>query len=88
MTIASRFLVLLVRVYQWVLAPLFPPSCRFEPTCSSYAVEALGRHGAVRGGWLTLRRLVRCNPWGSAGYDPVAPAATPAEPSCCPGHRR
>ena len=90
MTIAARFLIFGVRVYQWVLAPLFPPSCRFEPTCSTYAVEALRRHGAWRGGFLTLRRLARCNPWGRAGYDPVPPVDTPStrSPSCCAGHRR
>ncbi|BBK29589.1 putative membrane protein insertion efficiency factor [Allostella humosa] len=90
MNIATRCLVVCARAYQWVLSPLFPPSCRFEPTCSAYAVEALGRHGALRGSWLTLRRLVRCNPWGSAGYDPVpSPDSAPARtPSCCAGHRR
>jgi putative membrane protein insertion efficiency factor len=91
----ARLLVLVVRAYQWVLAPLLPPACRFEPTCSAYAVEALGRHGAVRGGWLTLRRLARCNPWGPAGYDPVPAAGqTAAGPvhrcthSRCAGLRR
>ncbi|BBK44730.1 putative membrane protein insertion efficiency factor [Allostella vacuolata] len=90
MTIAARFLIVGVRVYQWVLAPLFPPSCRFEPTCSTYAVEALRRHGAWRGGLLTLRRLARCNPWGRAGYDPVPPVdpQSTRSPSCCAGHRR
>lgn len=95
MTIAARLLVSGVRAYQWVLAPLFPPSCRFEPTCSCYAMEAVGRHGAVRGGWLTLRRLARCNPWGGAGYDPVPPpvaasvgAPSGCAPSCSSGHRR
>ncbi len=88
-SVGARLLVGGVRVYQWVLAPLFPPSCRFEPTCSCYAVEAVGRHGALRGGWLTLRRLARCNPWGGAGYDPVPPPATSVGiPSCCAGHRR
>lgn len=88
--VAARLLLGCVRCYQWVLAPLFPPSCRFEPTCSRYAMEAIGRHGALRGGWLTLVRLARCNPWGGAGYDPVPPpAATRAgTPSCCAGHRR
>ncbi len=91
----SRLLVLAVRAYQWVLSPILPVSCRFEPTCSAYAVEALGRHGALRGGWLALRRLARCHPWGSAGYDPVPPAGPTAarpESTCthsrCAGHRR
>ncbi len=61
----------LIRIYQWVIAPLFPGSCRFEPSCSHYAAEAIARHGAVRGTWLALWRIVRCNPWGDAGLDPV-----------------
>lgn len=64
-------LILLVRVYQITLSPLLPTSCRYYPSCSTYAIEALERHGAVRGGWLTLRRLVRCNPFMPGGYDPV-----------------
>jgi uncharacterized protein len=64
-------LILLVRVYQITLSPLLPASCRYYPSCSTYAVEALERHGALRGGWLTLRRLVRCNPFRPGGYDPV-----------------
>jgi len=68
---AARLLRLLVRGYQLFISPMLPPSCRFEPSCSSYALEALTRHGAVRGGWLALRRIVRCHPWGGCGYDPV-----------------
>lgn len=64
-------LILLVRTYQIVLAPLLPVSCRYYPSCSTYAIEALDRHGAFRGGWLTLRRLARCNPFRPGGYDPV-----------------
>lgn len=64
-------LIMLVRVYQIVLSPLLPASCRYYPSCSTYAVEALERHGALRGGWLTLRRLARCNPFRPGGYDPV-----------------
>ena len=60
-----------VRAYQWFISPLLPPNCRYEPTCSAYAVEALQRHGLLRGSWLTLRRLLRCHPWGASGYDPV-----------------
>jgi putative membrane protein insertion efficiency factor len=60
-----------VRVYQLVVSPLLPPSCRFLPTCSDYAAEAIRRHGAVRGLLLALRRLARCHPWGGSGYDPV-----------------
>jgi uncharacterized protein len=64
-------LILLVRTYQIVLSPLLPASCRYYPSCSAYAIEALERHGAIRGGWLTLRRLARCNPFRPGGYDPV-----------------
>jgi putative membrane protein insertion efficiency factor len=66
-----RALRAMVRAYQWCLRPLLPPACRFHPSCSHYADEALARHGAWRGGWLTLRRLVRCGPWSDGGYDPV-----------------
>jgi uncharacterized protein len=64
-------LVLLVRAYQVTLSPLLPASCRYYPSCSTYAIEALQRHGALRGGWLTIRRLARCNPFRPGGYDPV-----------------
>ncbi len=67
----TRVAILFVRFYQRVLSPLKPASCRFSPTCSTYAIEALQRHGALRGGWLATRRLCRCHPWGGHGYDPV-----------------
>ncbi len=62
---------LLVRGYRWFLSPLLPPACRFYPSCSEYAEEALERHGAWRGGWLAARRLCRCGPWHCGGCDPV-----------------
>lgn len=61
----------LIRAYQLVISPLLPASCRYLPSCSAYAAEALELHGPVRGGWLALRRLLRCHPWGGSGYDPV-----------------
>ena len=64
-------LIGLVRFYQLCISPFTPPSCRFTPTCSQYALEALRRHGPVKGLWLTLRRLSKCHPWGGSGYDPV-----------------
>ena len=64
-------LILLVRGYQRVLSPLKPPTCRFLPTCSSYTIEALQRHGVVKGGWIATKRICRCHPWGGHGYDPV-----------------
>ena len=68
-------LLLPVHVYRWVISPLLPPSCRFYPSCSAYAVEALTVHGAFRGSWLTLRRLGKCGPWHPGGLDPVPPAS-------------
>lgn len=64
-------LVVPVKLYQVMISPLLPPSCRYYPSCSAYAIEALERHGALRGGWLTLCRLARCHPWGGSGLDPV-----------------
>ncbi len=69
--IASRLLIAPIRLYQLAISPMLPPSCRYRPTCSHYAIEALARHGPVKGGWLALRRIARCHPWGGAGYDPV-----------------
>ncbi len=65
----------LVRVYQWVFRPVIGTTCRFAPSCSDYALEALRTHGALRGSWLAARRLLRCNPWFAGGHDPVPPAS-------------
>jgi len=64
-------LVGLVRFYQVCISPLKPASCRFTPTCSQYALEALRKYGPFKGSWLALRRILRCHPWGGSGYDPV-----------------
>jgi putative membrane protein insertion efficiency factor len=64
-------LIFLVRGYQVVISPLFPPACRYYPSCSQYAIEALEKHGALRGGWLAARRIARCHPFRPGGYDPV-----------------
>lgn len=64
-------LIALIRLYQKLISPGLPPSCRFAPSCSQYALEALQRYGALRGVWLGARRLVRCHPWHPGGYDPV-----------------
>ncbi len=77
----SRGLVLLIRGYQRAVSPLLPPACRFTPSCSSYGVEAIQVHGAARGSWLALRRLLRCHPWGGSGYDPVPPRKDARPPS-------
>ena len=69
--IAIAPLVGLVRFYQVCISPLKPASCRFTPTCSQYALEALRNYGPFKGGWLALGRILRCHPWGGSGYDPV-----------------
>jgi putative membrane protein insertion efficiency factor len=69
--VATVSLQALIRTYQLVLSPVLPPSCRYLPSCSDYAVEAIGRHGALVGVGLAARRLARCHPWGGNGYDPV-----------------
>jgi len=74
---AALLLIALVRLYQATLAYFFRGACRFEPSCSRYATEALSTHGAARGGIMALRRLCRCHPWGGAGYDPVPAPAKP-----------
>ena len=68
-----------VRAYQLLLSPLLPPSCRYHPTCSAYAIEALETHGALRGSWLAVTRIARCHPFRAGGFDPVPPP--PSAPS-------
>lgn len=68
---AVRFFVFLVRIYQRIVSPLLPQTCRFHPSCSAYSIEALREHGALRGIWMTLRRILRCHPLSAGGYDPV-----------------
>jgi hypothetical protein len=69
--VLARFLIVIVRLYRVVISPWTPPACRFVPTCSGYAIGAIERHGALRGGWMALRRIGRCHPFGGQGYDPV-----------------
>lgn len=78
MTLGRRAALACVRAYQVVLAPHFAGSCRHLPSCSAYAAEAIERFGVVRGSWLALRRLARCHPLGSSGYDPVPPTSPSA----------
>ncbi len=68
---AVWLLTSLVRLYQRFISPMTPPSCRYVPTCSQYAIEAIRKHGPIRGLYLALRRILRCHPWGGSGYDPV-----------------
>ena len=74
----ARLLLSVIRFYRRAVSPALPPSCRFTPTCSGYAEEAIRRHGAGRGGWLALRRVLRCHPFGGNGFDPV-PGPDPAD---------
>ncbi|MBF2758762.1 MAG: membrane protein insertion efficiency factor YidD [Ectothiorhodospiraceae bacterium AqS1] len=78
MRLPLRFLIACVKAYRWLISPLFPPCCRYLPTCSEYAIEALQRHGALKGSILSLRRLARCHPFSASGFDPVPPAAADA----------
>lgn len=67
----AAVLILPIRFYQLCISPMLGSSCRFTPTCSQYAVEALRKHGPLKGSWLAVRRICRCHPWGGSGYDPV-----------------
>ncbi|MGH3487024.1 MAG: membrane protein insertion efficiency factor YidD [Actinopolymorphaceae bacterium] len=74
----KTILVVLLKGYRLVVSPLYGQVCRFHPSCSAYALEAVEAHGALRGSWLAARRLARCHPWTPGGYDPVPPARTRA----------
>ncbi|WP_133713412.1 membrane protein insertion efficiency factor YidD [Myroides indicus] len=63
--------IILVRFYQIAISPLFPPACRYTPTCSQYTLESLRKYGLFKGSWLAIKRILRCTPWGGSGYDPV-----------------
>lgn len=80
MSVPARILAAIVRLYQTVRAGR-PSPCRFSPSCSEYALGALASHGAVRGGWLSLRRIGRCHPWGGQGWDPVPERAARRQPT-------
>ena len=69
--IARAVVIAPIRFYQLCISPFTPPCCRFTPTCSQYAIEAVRKHGAVKGVWLAVKRISRCHPWGGSGYDPV-----------------
>lgn len=71
--ILKKLLILPIRFYQYSISPLLPGACRYTPTCSQYAVEAITIHGPLKGLWLAIKRIGRCHPWGGFGYDPVPP---------------
>lgn len=68
---AAKLMLLLIRFYRYCISPLIPPRCRYVPTCSQYALEAVQKYGALKGGWLALKRIVRCHPFGGHGHDPL-----------------
>lgn len=70
-TILIAPFILLIKIYQWVLSPILPGSCRYSPTCSQYSIEALRKHGLLKGMYLGITRILRCHPWGGHGHDPV-----------------
>ena len=67
----KSLLIALIRAYRLLISPLFPPSCRFQPTCSQYALDAVERFGAIQGSWMAIKRILRCHPFHPGGYDPV-----------------
>ena len=67
----SQLLILVAKLWQWGPSRIMPPTCRFQPSCSHYAIGALRKYGTIKGGWLAFKRLMRCHPWGGCGHDPV-----------------
>ena len=70
-SLVSKFLIGLIKLYQVTLSPWIGRACRYTPTCSNYGIEAIQKYGPIKGSWLTLKRVLSCNPWGGSGYDPV-----------------
>ena len=70
-SMVSKLLIGLIKLYQMTLSPLIGRACRYTPTCSNYGIEAIQKYGPIKGSWLTLKRVLSCNPWGGSGYDPV-----------------
>ncbi len=66
-----QVIIKLIGLYQYLISPLFPPACRFTPSCSHYACDAIRKHGVLLGGWISIKRILRCNPWHPGGYDPI-----------------
>jgi putative membrane protein insertion efficiency factor len=78
-----------IKFYRYIVSPMFAPSCRFQPTCSSYALKAIDRFGGLKGVWLAMRRIGRCHPWGGQGFDPVPKEdqLNKKNNQCCSGHK-
>ena len=86
MTPLAHIVALPVRAYRLIFSPWVGHSCRYQPTCSAYALDALEHHGAFKGSWLAARRILRCNPWGASGYDPVPGTDPKHDAGCGCGH--
>ncbi len=69
--IVGKLIIGLVKIYKYAISPMLPNSCRYTPTCSTYAIEAIQKYGPLKGTWLAIKRIARCHPWGGSGYDPV-----------------
>ena len=69
--ILKYFFISIIKIYQRFISPFFPSSCKFSPTCSKYGIEAINKYGPLKGGFLTIKRILRCNPWSKGGYDPI-----------------
>ncbi|MCX7862445.1 MAG: membrane protein insertion efficiency factor YidD [Bacteroidales bacterium] len=69
--IISSIMLAVIKIYNYIISPVLPNACRYYPTCSKYATDAIKKYGPFKGGWLAIKRIVRCNPWGGSGYDPV-----------------
>lgn len=69
--LVSKIFIFFIRLYQLVLSPILPKSCRYTPSCSEYGIEAINKYGPFKGGYLTIKRIISCGPWGKSGYDPV-----------------
>ena len=82
----KHVLIGLLKAYRLLISPLYGQVCRYHPSCSAYALEAVERHGALRGSWLAVRRLGRCHPWAAGGYDPVPPCTVPTSSRGCAGN--
>ncbi|HOT88678.1 MAG TPA: membrane protein insertion efficiency factor YidD [Bacteroidales bacterium] len=69
--LVSKIFIFFIRLYQLILSPILPKSCRYTPSCSEYGIEAINKYGPFKGGYLTIKRIISCGPWGKSGYDPV-----------------